>query len=218
MHLPVGDQATLGMRQVSRRDPRSSKQAHVLTTRDDLPAGQVIYRLGSRWCQENYFRYGRLHLDLDSNDTYTATSDDPSRSVPNPDKRRAHQDVQAAHARVQRERARTDAGLCRSSWVVVERHPTLSGRMGVGEGRRGWDNRFHLTASVGVSAHARPLRRVQVHQQRQDVALACLHLVAPLVEGTCRTGQATRRPRRVAPTSVDACVLVGGRTHSRGRK
>ncbi len=91
--LPVGDQATFGMRQVTRRDARTGKQAHVLTTRDDLSAEQVMYRMGSRWRQENYFRYGRLHLDLDSHDTYTYTYtytyDDPSRSMPNPDKRRA---------------------------------------------------------------------------------------------------------------------------------
>jgi len=109
--LPLTDGATFGMRQVTRRDARTGKQAHVLSTRGDLSAGQVLYRMGSRWRQENYFRYGRLHLDLDSHDTYTATSDDPSRSVPNPDKRRAHADVATAQARVQRERARTDAGL-----------------------------------------------------------------------------------------------------------
>ncbi|MBA2695872.1 MAG: helix-turn-helix domain-containing protein, partial [Actinobacteria bacterium] len=98
VELPLtgGEGATFGMRQVTRRDPRSGKQAHVLTTRTDLAAGEVMYRMGSRWRQENYFRYGRLHLDLDSHDTYTATSDDPSRSVPNPDKRTAHQDVAAA--------------------------------------------------------------------------------------------------------------------------
>ncbi len=113
VELPVtgGAGATVGMRQVTRRDARTGKQAHVLTTRTDLTSGEVMYRMGSRWRQENYFRYGRLHLDLDSHDTYTATSDDPARSVPNPAKRRAHQDVQAARARMERERAKTDAGL-----------------------------------------------------------------------------------------------------------
>lgn len=111
--LPLTDGATFTMRQVTRLDERGPKprQVHVLTTREDLPAGEVMYRMGSRWRQENYFRYGRLHLDLDSHDAYSATSDDPSRSVPNPDKRRAHQDVQAAQTRAQRERAKTDAAL-----------------------------------------------------------------------------------------------------------
>ena len=113
VELPVtgGEGATFGMRQVTRRDPRTGKQAHVLSTRTDLSAGDVMYRMGSRWRQENYFRYGRLHLDLDSHDTYTATPDDPSRSVPNPAKRTAHHAVQTARAHVHRERAKTDAAL-----------------------------------------------------------------------------------------------------------
>ena len=113
VELPLtgGEGATFGMRQVTRRDPRTGKQAHVLSTRTDLSAGDVMYRMGSRWRQENYFRYGRLHLDLDSHDTYTATPDDPSRSVPNPAKRTAHHAVQTARAHVHRERAKTDAAL-----------------------------------------------------------------------------------------------------------
>ncbi|MDQ2710563.1 MAG: hypothetical protein M3Z25_24375, partial [Actinomycetota bacterium] len=54
------------------------------TTRTDLPPAEIIYRMGSRWRQENYFRYARMHFDLDSHDSYTVTDDDPDRSVPNP--------------------------------------------------------------------------------------------------------------------------------------
>src|ERR1035437_10032764 len=48
----------------------STRQIHILTTRGDLPVEQVIYRMGSRWRQENYFRYARMHFDLDSHDAY----------------------------------------------------------------------------------------------------------------------------------------------------
>jgi len=41
--------------------PDSTRQIHILTTRTDLPPGEVIYRMGSRWRQENYFRYARMH-------------------------------------------------------------------------------------------------------------------------------------------------------------
>src|SRR5664280_851757 len=51
----------------------STRQIHILTTRDDLPVEQVIYRMGSRWRQENYFRYARMHFDLDSHDAYATT-------------------------------------------------------------------------------------------------------------------------------------------------
>lgn len=109
--LLLEDDTTLAMRQVTRLDPKNGRQAHVITTRTDLSAGEVIYRMGSRWRQENYFRYGRLHLELDSHDSYTATADDPDRSVPNPAKRAAYKKVQAAAARLERERARADAAL-----------------------------------------------------------------------------------------------------------
>src|SRR5699024_9148824 len=68
-------------------------------------------RMGSRWRQENYFRYARMHLGLDAHDSYSATDDDPERSVPNPAKRHAHLAVQNAVARRDREKARAEAAL-----------------------------------------------------------------------------------------------------------
>jgi hypothetical protein len=89
----------------------STRQIHILTTRGDLPVEQVIYRMGSRWRQENYFRYARMHFDLDSHDAYATTDDDPTRLVPNPAKKKAHQQVLAARARYERALAGTDAAL-----------------------------------------------------------------------------------------------------------
>ncbi|MHB1289083.1 putative transposase, partial [Georgenia sp.] len=111
--LPVTGGGQFTLRQVTRLDTTKdpAKQVHVLTTRTDLTAGEVMYRMGSRWRQENYFRYARLHLGLDSHDSYTATADDPDRTVPNPAKRRAHQVVQNTYARLEREKARAEAAL-----------------------------------------------------------------------------------------------------------
>ena len=67
--------------------------------------------MGSRWRQENYFRYARMHFDLDSHDAYTTTDDDPPRLVPNPAKTKAHRQVLAARARYERALAATDAAL-----------------------------------------------------------------------------------------------------------
>jgi hypothetical protein len=89
----------------------ATRQIHILTTRTDLPAEQVIYRMGSRWRQENYFRYARMHFDLDSHDAYATTDDDPTRMVPNPAKKKAHTKVLAARARYDRALAATDAAL-----------------------------------------------------------------------------------------------------------
>jgi hypothetical protein len=120
--LSIDDDQVFTMRQVSllvannktgrsEHGQDSTRQIHILTTRTDLPVEQVIYRMGSRWRQENYFRYARMHFDLDSHDAYATTEDDPTRMVPNPLKKKAHQQVLAARARYERVLAATDAAL-----------------------------------------------------------------------------------------------------------
>ena len=84
------------MRQVSLFDTARTRQMHILTTRADLPAAEIRYRMGSRWRQENHYRYGRIHFDLDSHDTYRAGDDDQTRMVPNPAKKSAYQQVEKA--------------------------------------------------------------------------------------------------------------------------
>ena len=64
------------MRQISLFNAAATHQMHILTTRRDLPPGEIRYRMGSRWRQENHYRYARIHFDLDSHDTYRATDDD----------------------------------------------------------------------------------------------------------------------------------------------
>jgi hypothetical protein len=121
--LPVGEHdQVFTMRQVTltvannktSRDEHpaaSTRQIHILTTRGDLPVEQVIYRMGSRWRQENYFRYARMHFDLDSHDAYATTDDDPTLMVPNPAKKKAHKQLLASRARYERALAATDAAM-----------------------------------------------------------------------------------------------------------
>jgi hypothetical protein len=88
----------LELRQVTRRKPGDTRQVHILTTRPAaaLPAAAVIYRMTSRWREENYFRYGRAHFALDALDTYAVTAEDPDRKVPNPEKKKAAAAVKTA--------------------------------------------------------------------------------------------------------------------------
>jgi transposase-like protein len=88
----------LTLRQVTRRKPGDTRQVHILTTRPAaaLPAAAVIYRMTSRWREENYFRYGRAHFALDALDSYAVTPDDPGRMIPNPAKKTAAAAVKAA--------------------------------------------------------------------------------------------------------------------------
>jgi len=61
-------------------------QTHVITSRQDLPAAEVAYRMFERWRQENYFKYAGEELDLDALDTYAVEPADPERTVPNPER------------------------------------------------------------------------------------------------------------------------------------
>src|SRR5699024_8211787 len=61
--LPVDDKGnTFTMRQITRRDAPGGRQVHILTSRPrrKLSTRQVNYRMGNRWREENFFRYGRL--------------------------------------------------------------------------------------------------------------------------------------------------------------
>jgi len=114
VQIALDDQGTtFGMRQVTRHyDTKTgTRQAHILTTRTDLSTGEVVYRMGSRWRQENYFRYARMHFALDAHDSYSVTADDPARMVPNPAKKTTRDAVNTARARLDRVQAATDAAL-----------------------------------------------------------------------------------------------------------
>ena len=98
--LPVTSGAHKGevltLRQVTRRD--KDRQVHILTSRDTtlLPAPAVIWRMTSRWREENYL-LARDCFALDVLDSYAVTPDDPDRKVPNPAKKTASAAVSAAN-------------------------------------------------------------------------------------------------------------------------
>jgi hypothetical protein len=107
-----GEHVTL--RQVTRREPASrgaTRQVHTLTSRTDLPAGEVCWRMSSRWREENYFRYARTHFALDALDSYAAVPDDPDRLVPSPAKKAATARVRRAEAAAGAAEASRDASL-----------------------------------------------------------------------------------------------------------
>ena len=105
---------TVTLRQVTRLVPArggGTRQIHALTSRTDLPAGEVCWRLSSRWREENYFRYARTRFALDALDSYAAAPDDPDRMVPNPAKKIAAARVRQAEAAAQAADAARDAAL-----------------------------------------------------------------------------------------------------------
>jgi len=73
----------LRLRQVTRL-MENGHQTPILTSRRNLPAAQVAYRMFDRWRQENFFKYLREEYALDALVEYATVPDDPTREVPNP--------------------------------------------------------------------------------------------------------------------------------------
>jgi len=104
----------VSLRQVTRRVPArrgQTRQIHTLTSRTDLDAGEVCWRMSSRWREENYFRYARTWFAPGALDSYAAGPDDPDRMVPSPARRAAAARVRAAEQAVAAAEAHRDAGL-----------------------------------------------------------------------------------------------------------
>jgi hypothetical protein len=102
------------LRQVTRLVPAkagATRQIHALTSRDDLSAGEVCWRMSSRWREENYFRYARTHFALDALDSYAAKPDDPDRKVPNPAKKTAAARIRQAETAARAAETARDAAL-----------------------------------------------------------------------------------------------------------
>jgi len=73
----------LRLRQVTRLS-EDGHQTPIVTSRRDLPAVEVAYRMFERWRQENFFKYLREEYALDALVEYATEPDDPAREVPNP--------------------------------------------------------------------------------------------------------------------------------------
>jgi lambda repressor-like predicted transcriptional regulator len=105
---------TVTLRQVTRRVPAkggATRQIHALTSRTGLPAGEVCWRLSSRWREENYFRYARTRFALDALDCYAGAPDNPDRMVPNPARKTAAARIRQAEAAAQAAETARDAAL-----------------------------------------------------------------------------------------------------------
>lgn len=116
-------------------------------------AGELNYRLGARWRQENYFRYDREHFALDGHRGYGSHDDDPERSVPNPAKNKAHQVVLEARARHKKMNTLADAAL-----LVANTPP------GGASGVLVTNDVINAIHELVNDAHAEVLKAEEVHQ------------------------------------------------------
>jgi hypothetical protein len=98
----------LRLRQVTRLS-QNGHQTPILTSRRDLPAVQVAFRMFERWRQENFFKYLREEYLIDALVDYTVVPDDPLRDVPNPE--RAALESKLREARAELTRLQADYGV-----------------------------------------------------------------------------------------------------------
>ena len=89
----------LRLRQVSRLSDKGH-QTPVITSRWDLTDIEVAYRMFERWRQENFFKYLREEFLLDALADYQVEPDDPTRTVPNPERHALDKEIRSAQAEV----------------------------------------------------------------------------------------------------------------------
>jgi len=87
----------LQLRQVTRLT-EDGHQTPIVTSRWDLRAIVVAYRMFERWHQENFFKYLREEYLIDALVDYEVEPDDPTRSVPNPARKALDQELRLARA------------------------------------------------------------------------------------------------------------------------
>ena len=113
----------LRLRQVTRLCD-NGHQTQVITNRWDLRDIEVAYRMFDRWRQENFFKYMREEFLLDALVDYRIEAEDPTRTIPNPERRTLDQQVRAARtelAKIEREYGAAAADN------TEQRRPTMRG-------------------------------------------------------------------------------------------
>ena len=113
----------LRLRQVVRLSD-DGHQTQVITSRWDLADVEVAYRMFERWRQENFFKYLREEYLLDALADYQVEPDDPTRTVPNPERRALDKDIRGARAAVAKLEQSYGAAAADNS---EERQPTMRG-------------------------------------------------------------------------------------------
>jgi hypothetical protein len=84
---------------VARKD---GKETEIVTSRRDLSAALLAYRMFNRWRQENYFKYMQEEFAIDGLVDYEDEPADPERTVPNPTKADISKELKEARAEVAR--------------------------------------------------------------------------------------------------------------------
>jgi len=142
----------LCLRQVTRLCD-DGHQTQVITSRSDLRDIEVAYRMFDRWRQENFFKYMREEFLLDALVDYRIEPEDPTRTIPNPERRALDKEMKAARADLAKLEREYGAAAATSA---EQRHPTMRG--------------FKIAhAKLGKQLRAARDRVAQLFAQRQNL-------------------------------------------------
>jgi transposase len=114
---------SLRLRQVTRLCD-DGHQIQVITSRWDLRDIEVAYRMFDRWRQENFFKYMREEFLLDALVDYQIEPEDPTRTIPNPERRALDKEIRAARTDVARLEQELGAAAVSNA---EQRRPTMRG-------------------------------------------------------------------------------------------
>ena len=142
----------LRLRQITRLTD-DGHQTPVITSRWDLADIELAYRMFERWRQENFFKYLREEFLLDALTDYQVEPDDPTRSVPNPQRRAQNKQIRSA--RVELAKLEQTYGAAAVDNPEAS-HPTMRG--------------FKIAQSkIGTQLHAARERLAQLLTQRRAI-------------------------------------------------
>jgi transposase len=142
----------LRLRQVTRLCD-DGHQTQVITSRWDLRDIEVAYRMFERWRQENFFKYMREEFLLDALVDYRIEPEDPTRTIPNPERRALDKEIRAARADLARLEREYGAAAADNA---EQRRPTMRG--------------FKIAhGKLGKQLHAARAHVARLFKRRRDV-------------------------------------------------
>ena len=150
----------LRLRQVTRLCD-GGHQTNVITSRWDLRDIEVAYRMFERWRQENFFKYMREEFLLDALIDYQIELEDPTRTIPNPERRALDQEIRAARTEVAKLERELGAAVTTNA---EHRRPTMRGfKIANGKlGRQLRNVRAHLSLLINQRRDAP--KRVEIRE------------------------------------------------------
>ncbi len=150
---PVGFlKGKLRLRQITRLCD-DGHQTQVITSRWDLRDIEVAYRMFERWRQENFFKYMREEFLLDALIDYKIEPEDPTRTIPNPERRALDKAIRAARADLAKLEREYGAAAADNA---ERRRPTMRG--------------FKIAQTrLGKQLRTARARVAQLFEQRRDV-------------------------------------------------